>query len=181
MRAQQQVFDFLKDIMGQSTLLAVAGDMTPFANDSFDNARFLSQLLFWTDDREEWTPIAFKEWKDKAHLSRYAIERARYYFYSIGVLEYKVKKDSQGNPTVHYKLNFKTLMSELKKFFKSAKVVIFSGFAEVFKSKSGQAQQAMRTKTKPQYKEKLKSKNIGQVVINETRVERVERFERFYL
>ena len=183
MKAQQQVFDFLKDTMGKSTLLAVAGDMTPFANGSFDNARFLSQLLFWVevDDREDWTPIPMKEWKDVAQLSRYAIEKARYYFYSIGILEYKVKKDSQGNPTVHYKLNFKALMTELKKFFKDAKRVIFSSFADSFKSKSGQAQQEMMTRTYPLSKEIYKNKNIGQQTKMESKQEKKDKYEKFYL
>ena len=180
MKAQQQVFDFLKDTMGHSTLLAVAGDMTPFANGSFDNARFISQLLFWVDDREEWTPIPMKEWKDVAQLSRYAIEKARYFFYSIGVLEYKVIKHN-GNPTVHYKLNFKALMTELKKFFKDAKTVIFSSFADCFKSRGGQAQQDTPTKTYPPYKERLESKNIGQQSKMEAKQTRINYFEKFYL
>ena len=181
MKAQQQVFDFLKDTMGHSTLLAVAGDMTPFANGSFDNARFISQLLYWVDDREEWTPIPMKEWKDVAQLSRYAIEKARYYFYSLGILEYKVMKDSQGNPTVHYKLNFKALMRELKKFFNNAKTVIFSSFADSFKSKSGQAQNGVPTRTNLQSKERLESKNIGQQTKRESKQERIDKYEKFYL
>ncbi len=181
MKAQQQVFDFLKSTLGHSTLLAVAGDMTPFANGSFDNARFISQLLFWADDREDWVPIPMKEWKDVAHLSRYAIEKARYYFYNKGVLEYKVKKDGNGNPTVHYKLNFKALMTELKKFFKSAGTVILSSFADLLKSKSGQAQTELPTRTYPQFKEKYKNKNIGQMVKVETKQEKKDKYETFYL
>ena len=181
MKAQQMVFDFLKDTMGHSTLLAVAGDMMPFANDSFNNARFLSQLLFWVDDREDWTPIPYKEWSSIAKLSRYSVEKARYYFYSIGVLEYKVKKDSSGNPTVHYKLDFKALMKELHKFYKSSKTVIMSSFADLLKSKKEQKHNDIPTRTYPQYKEKLESKNIGQSSKNETREERKKRLERLYL
>ena len=181
MAAQQQVFDFLKDTLGRSTLLAVAGDMTPFANGSFFNARLLSQLLFWADDREDWTPIPMKEWKEVAQLSRYAIEKARYYFSTIGVLEYKVKKDSQGNPTCHYKLNFKALMEALKKFFKSTKTIIFSSFADSFKAKRGQVQQDERTSTNPQYKERIATKNISAYAKVETKEQRKARLERMYL
>ena len=184
MKAQQTVFDFIKDTIGHSTLLAIAGDMTPFANNSFDNARFLSQLLFWTDDKNEWVPIQMNEWKEVAHLSRYAIEKARYFFYSIGVLEYCVKKDSKGNPVSHYRLDFKALMSKMKKFFKDNKpkqIVTFSGFADYFKRKSTQEKIINPTNTYPQYKEKLESKNVGQSSKNETREERKKRLERLYL
>jgi len=179
MKIQQQVFNFLKD-MGHGTVLAVAGDLMPFSNHSFDNARFISQLLFLADGQEdEYIPISFKDWKD-AHLSRYAIEKARYYFFSIGVLEYKVIKHN-GNPTVHYKLNFKLLMTELKKFFKDAKTVIFSSFAEIFKCKSGQAQQEMPTRTNLPYKQILESKNVGQQTRKESKQERIDKYEKFYL
>lgn len=184
MKAQQQVFNFIKDTMGKSTLLAISGDLTPFTNNSFDNARFLSQLLFWVDDSDDWTPIQMKEWKEVAHLSRYAIEKARYYFYSIGVLEYRVKKDDKGNPVSHYRLDFKALMNKMSNFFKGNKpkqIVTFFGFADSFKRKSEQNQIDNRTKTYPQYKEKLESKNIGQTFKNETKEERVKRFETFYL
>ena len=184
MKAQQTVFDFIKDTIGHSTLLAIAGDMTPFANNSFDNARFLSQLLFWVDDRNEWVPIQMNEWKDVAHLSRYAIEKARYFFYNMGVLEYCVRKDSKGNPVSHYRLDFKALMSKIKKFFKENKpkqIVTFSGFADCFKRKSEQIHNTLPTNTYPQYKEKLESKNVGQTSKNETREERKKRLERLYL
>ena len=181
MKAQQQVFDFLKDTLGHSTLLAVAGDMTPFANGSFDNARFISQLLFWADDREDWVPIPMKEWKGVAHLSRYAIEKARYYFHTTGVLEYRVKKDSKGNPVCHYKLNFKALMTELTKFFKSAKTVIFTSFADCFNSRGGQAQTETRTSTYPQYKKRYKSENIGRKSKMETKEPKPSKYEKFYL
>jgi len=181
MKAQQTVFDFLKDTMGHSTLLAISGELMPFANDSFDNARFLSQLLFWVDDREEWTPIPFKEWKTIAKLSRYAVEKARYYFYDLGVLEYKVKKDAQGNPTAHYKLDFKVLMTELKKFFKGAKTVILSSYAELLKTKREQNQKQMSTKTYTPYKEKLESKNIGRQSEQDRRQELKDKYEPLYL
>ena len=184
MKTQQQVFDFIKEKMGHSTLLAIAGDMTPFTNDSFDNARFLSQLLFWVDDSTEWVPIQMKEWKEVAHLSRYAIEKARYFFYNMGVLEYCVRKDSKGNPVSHYRLDFKALMSKMNKFFKDNKpkqIVTFSGFADCFKRKSEQIHNTLPTNTYPQYKEKLESKNIGQSSKNETREERKKRLERLYL
>ena len=184
MKTQQQVFDFIKEKMGHSTLLAIAGDMTPFTNDSFDNARFLSQLLFWVDDSTEWVPIQMKEWKEVAHLSRYAIEKARYFFYNMGVLEYCVRKDSKGNPVSHYRLDFKALMSKMNKFFKDNKpkqIVTFSGFADCFKRKSTQEKIINPTTTYPQYKEKLESKNIGQSSKNETKEERRKRLERFYL
>ena len=193
MKAQQTVFDFIKDTMGHSTLLAIAGDMTPFTNNSFDNARFLSQLLFWVDDKNEWTPIQMKEWKEVAHLSRYAIEKARFYFYNMGVLEYRVKKDLNGNPVSHYRLDFKALMNKMSKFFKYNKpkpkriiskpkqIVTFSGFADCFKRKSEQIHNTLPTNTYPQYKEKLESKNVGQTSKNETREERKKRLERLYL
>jgi hypothetical protein len=57
---------------------------------------------------KEWTPIELKKWKEVAKLSRYAIEKARFYFNSIG---------KNGNPTDHYKLNFKKLRQPLKKIF----------------------------------------------------------------
>jgi hypothetical protein len=47
--------------------------------------------------------LPFKDWKG-AQLSRYAVEKARYYFSTLGILDYKVKKDRQGNPVCHYKL-----------------------------------------------------------------------------
>jgi hypothetical protein len=57
-KIQQQVFNFLKDL-GHGTVLAVAADLMPFANDSFDNARFMSQFLFYADGRDdEFIPIA---------------------------------------------------------------------------------------------------------------------------
>lgn len=179
MKAQQQVFDFLQG-MGNNTLLAVAGEMVPFSNNSFDNARFLSQLLFWADDRGEWTPITFKEWKGTARLSRYAVEKARFYFYNLGILEYQVKKDGQGNPTAHYKLNFKALMNELKKFFKDAVKSVFSGYAELFKCKRGQAINNMRTQAKPLYKERLEPESIGQIIKKGSQQRDPSRYDRFY-
>jgi len=181
MAAQQQVFDFLKDTLGQSSILAIAGEMMPFSNGSFFNARFISQLLFWADDREEWTAIPHAEWQKVAKLSRYAIEKARYYFSTIGVLEYKVKKDRQGNPTCHYKLNFKVLMSELKKFFKSPRTPIFSSYADSFKTRGVQVQAEVRTNTNPQYKERIETKNLGQKVKQETKKQKVDKYEKFYL
>jgi len=179
-KIQQQVFNFLKDI-GHGTVLAVAADLMPFSNDSFDNARFMSQLLFLADGMEdEYIPITFKEWKE-AKLSRYAVEKARYYFYTLGVLDYCVKKDGQGNPVVHYKLNFKALMTELKKFFKDAKNTIFSSFADSFKRKSEQTHNNMRTSTNLQYKETYKSENIGQQIKKETKEEHKARMDSFYL
>ena len=180
MKAQQTVFDLIKDSMGHSSIMAVAGDMIPFANNSFDNARFLSQLLFWIDDREDWVPIPFKEWKTVAKMSRYSIEKARYFFYSMGVLEYKVKKDSKGNPTAHYKLNFKALMKELNKFFKSAKTLILSSFADCLKSKRGQDKKESVTRTYPQYKESLEPKSVGQHSKKETKKKDKGRYDKFY-
>lgn len=185
MAAQQMVFDFLKETMGgRSTLLAVAGDLVPFSDESFDSARFLSQLLYWTDDREDWCPIAFKEWKDVAKLSRYAVEKARYYFYSLGILEYKVKKDQQGNPTSHYRLNFKALISKLKEFFKEAKTarpVIMTSFADLLRSRRAQDQDKMSRQSKPQYKENNNEKNIGRQENKQSKQEKVAYYSDFYL
>lgn len=180
MKAQQQVFDLIKESMGHSTLLAISGELVPFANDSFDNARFLSQLLFWVDDRNEWTPIAFKEWKSVAKMSRYAVEKARYYFYSLGVLEYKVMKDSNGNPTAHYKLDFKALMKELIKFFKTAGRVILSSFADLLKCKRGQDQKVLPTKTYPLSKEIYETKSIVQQLKKERKSVLKEKYENVY-
>jgi len=178
MKIQQQVFDFLKD-MGRGTILAVAGDLVPFANNNFDNARFLSQLLFIADGRdEEYIPITFKDWKD-ARLSRYAIEKARYFFYSMGILEYKVVKH-QGNPTVHYRLNFKLLMKELRKFFKSAATVIFSSFADSFKCKSVQAQTETVTSPKPLLKKVFESKSIRHEIKKGSQQRDSSYYDRFY-
>jgi len=180
MKVQQQVFDLIKDSMGHSSIMAVAGDMMPFSNNSFDNARFLSQLLFWVDNNEDWVPIPFKEWKTVAKMSRYSIEKARYFFYSMGILEYKVKKDSKGNPTAHYKLNFKALMKELNNFFKSAKTVILSSFADCLKSKREHAQKESRTKTYPQYKERLEPKSIEHGTKGMSKQERSTYYDKFY-
>lgn len=181
MKAQQQVFDFFSS-MGQGTILAVAGDMSIFTGDSFNHSRFLSQLLFWIDGQEdEYVPISFKEWKDTAKLGRYAVEQARWFFVKLGVLEYKVKKDGQGNPTVHYKLNFKALMEELKQFFKSTKNVIFSSYAETFKAKSRGNRINGQTPSYPHSKETFKTENIGQVAKRESKQDRKDKYEKFYL
>ena len=68
-------------------------------------------------------------------------------------------------------------MTELKKFFKDAKRVIFSSFADSFKSKSGQAQQEMPTRTYPLSKEIYKNKNIGQ----QSKRDKKDKYEKFYL
>jgi len=178
-KIQQQVFDFLKD-MGRGTILAVSADLMPFSNDSFDNARFMSQLLFLAEGREdEFIPITFNDWKD-AKLSRYAVEKARHFFYSMGVLEYKVKKFN-GNPTAHYKIDFKLFMEKLKSFFKKVGTVIFSSYAESLKRKREQEQTEMRTTPKPLLNKVLESKNIGQVAKRESRQERKDKYEKFYL
>jgi len=185
MKAQQQVFEFIKESMGHSTLLAISGELVPFANDSFDNARFISQLLFWVDDRNEWTPIAYKEWKSVAKMSRYAVEKARNFFYNLGVLEYKVKKDSSGNPTAHYRLDFKALMKALTKFFKTAKKVIMTGFADLLKSKRGQDQNQSFKKTYPLSKEMFKTESISQQ--SKTEIDKTkkgflkDKYESYYL
>jgi len=178
-RIQQQVFDFLKDI-GRGTIYAVAGELTPFAN-GFNNARFISQLLFVVEGQEdEYVPVAFKEWKD-AGLTRYAIEKARYFFYSMGILDYCVKKDRRGNPTAHYKLNFKALMSELKKFFKNAKSVILSSYAETIKSKRGQAKNVMPTNAKPHIKEMYMDKSVYRQSEKDRKQSLRDKYDTFYL
>jgi len=182
MKAQQKVFDFLKTSLGYSSLLAVAGDLVPFSNDSFDNARFLSQLIFWTDDREEFEPIPTKRWKDVAKLSRYAVDKARYFFSCMGILETRVFKDIHGNPTVHYKLDFKVLMQKLIEFFKDKiKDGLLSGFAEISNSISGQNKSDSRTKTKLHNKSNSINKNIGHKNKKENKMERKAYFEKFYI
>jgi len=178
-KIQQQVFDFLKD-MGRGTILAVAADLMPFSGDCFDTSRFMSQLLFIAEGREdEFIPITFQDWKD-AKLSRYGVEKARFFFYQMGVLEYKVKKFN-GNPTAHYKLDFKLLMEKLKSFFKKARTVIFSSYADSLKRKREQTQTEMRTTPKPLLNKVLESKNIGQEVKSVTKKEKKDKYEKFYL
>ncbi len=183
MKAQQEFFDLLKD-MGQGTVLAVAGDIMPFTGDSFNHARFLSQLMFWVEGQEnEYVPIPFKEWEDVARLGRYAVEQARCFFVKMGVLDYKVKKD-QGTPTVHYRLNFKALITELKKFFKdavSARRVIFTSYAETFKTLGRGNRINGQTPSYLQYKERYKNENIGQVIKVESKQEKRDKYEKFYL
>ena len=181
LHAQQQVFDFFSSI-GQGTILAVAGDMTPFTGNSFDHSRFLSQLLFWIEGQDaEYVPISFKEWLDTAKLGRYAVEQARHFFVKLGVLEYKVKKDRQGNPVCHYRLDFKSLMSALKEFFKSTKNIIFSSYAESFKAKSRGSRSDGTTSSYPPYKERYKSENIGRKSKMETKEPKPSKYEKFYL
>jgi len=178
-RIQQQVFDYLKSI-GRGTIYAVAGDLMPFTGNSFNNARFLSQLLFIAEGRDnEYAPITFKEWRD-AGLSRHAVEKARYFFYRMGLLEYRVKKD-RGNPTSHYKLNLDSLLKKMKEFFNSAKPLIFSSFADSLKLKSTQVQNEGVTTPKLQLNKVLESKNIGQEVKRETKQEKKKKYENFYL
>ena len=83
------------------------------------------------------TVLGDGKWKEVARLSLYAINKARFYFCSLGVLKYTFKNNLQdGNFTAH-KWNFKKLTIELKKFSKEAKIL---------------------------YKKILESKNIEQII-----------------
>jgi len=112
----QQTVDFLKDTFGKRTAAAIAGNLTPFVNNSFDNALFLSYLIVSMAEspEEEWVSITFEDWED-LDINRAVVEKARYYFHNLEILEYKVKKNGQGNTTTHYKVNYETLLQELSK------------------------------------------------------------------
>jgi len=189
MKAQQTVFDFLNNMLGRSTLLTVAGELVPFSGDSYNNSRFLSQLLFWADDREDWEAIPAKQWKDVAKLTRYSVDKARNFFTRMGILETKVIKNIEGNPMVHYRLNFKMLMSKLKEFFKDkVKDIIMSGFAEISKTFCRQTKNDLSARPKLQYNKIYNEKSIGQanndvgrINKNETREQRKARLEKLYL
>lgn len=133
---QQQFFEIIRSLTGQSNILTVPRVLIDFTGGSIESALFLSQLLFWSDKttNDGWIYKSYREWKEEIHITRYALDQARKALEGFGILETQLKKVN-GGPTVHYRLNIEAFVEQFNNFIqekerKEAESIENTGFAE---------------------------------------------------
>jgi hypothetical protein len=106
----------------KATLLRFAGQHAtltyhrPFADlvGSIEGALMLSQLLFWHEEEGEWICVPDEEWIDlmgEAAVTRYRLRKAREAMVEQGYLDTEVRKDKNGAPTQHYRIDMDAFLA----------------------------------------------------------------------
>jgi hypothetical protein len=112
---------FLEAVRG--TEIIVPRKLILFIN-NINAALLLSQLIYQHEDG--WIAKTYAEWEQELYLNEYRIRKAARLLESHGFIETKVKK-LNGNPTLHYRVNWDTLTPQFLKFIRGAEGVSVDG------------------------------------------------------
>lgn len=106
--------DLLKKMSGQDNTITIPKIYVEFTGD-LTAALVLNQIVFWSDKSKRTDGFfykSYKEWHEETMLTerqvRYAVDKLK----KQGIVETKLKK-ANGAPTLHYKLNFDTLLESI--------------------------------------------------------------------
>ena len=114
---QQAIFEVIKQFTGKDNIIAVSRPFVDYMG-SIEGGLFLSQLLYWSDKGKNpsgYIYKTYKEWYQELRLSKYQVMKASKICEQRNFLKTKIKK-ANGNPTVHYKLNYNKFIKGLVKF-----------------------------------------------------------------
>jgi uncharacterized phage protein (TIGR02220 family) len=106
--------DLLKRMSGQDNTITIPKIYVEFTGD-LTAALVLNQIVFWSDKSKRTDGFfykSYKEWQEETTLTerqvRYAVDKLK----KQEIVETKLKK-ANGAPTLHYKLNFDTLLESI--------------------------------------------------------------------
>jgi len=120
MSNHQNAIALIKAFSGQANILTIPRPFVDFMG-NLDGALFLSQVLYWSDKgRDGWFYKTYAEWQEEICLSEYEVKKAVKKLIDLGVLETQVRK-ANGNPTVHYRLDFDAFSESFLNFLQKRK------------------------------------------------------------
>ena len=120
MSNHQNAIALIKAFSGQANILTIPRPFVDFMG-NLDGALFLSQVLYWSDrGRDGWFYKTYAEWQEEICLSEYEVKKAVKKLVDLGVLETQVRK-ANGNPTVHYHLDFDAFSESFLNFLQKRK------------------------------------------------------------
>lgn len=120
MNNHQAAIALIKAMTGQANILTIPRPFVDYMG-NLDGALFLSQLVYWSDKgRDGWFYKTYAEWQEEICLSEYEIKKAVKVLVDRGCLETAVRR-ANGNPTVHYKLDFDVFSESFINFLQERK------------------------------------------------------------
>lgn len=117
---QKIIFELLQKLTGQSNVLTIPRLFVELFDGDHGQALFLSQLIYWSDkgsNPDGWFYKTYTEWYQETLLSEYKVRKAVKLLESENIVKTKIKK-ANGNPTLHYKIDPKSLHDWLLKKLK---------------------------------------------------------------
>lgn len=123
MSRSSDVKQLIAAISGQANMLSIPRVYIDFTG-SVEAALLLSQIVYWSDrtkDEEGWFYKSYREWEEEITLSKYCVSKYVKRLQAAGVLETKVKK-ANGDPTLHYRLNWDAFSLSLVEFLHEPKL-----------------------------------------------------------
>lgn len=112
---QREIFGYIGSLVGASNVFVIPKVFIEITG-SYEISLFLSQLIYWLDKVGRSDGYMYKtmqELQDELMMSEYSIKKSRSYLKKHGILQEKIKK-ANGNPTVHYKVDHKSLITWLQ-------------------------------------------------------------------
>jgi hypothetical protein len=119
----QQVINLIKRMARPARILAIPQPLVAFVG-SVDAGLLLAQIIFWSDktrDKAGWFYKTYDEWQAEIYLSEYEVRKNARKLVEMGLIETKVKKAPNGNPTVHYRLDWVNFLETFRKFLEAGK------------------------------------------------------------
>ena len=119
---QQEVFDVIRSLVGQSHVLTIPRAFIDFTGD-IPSALLLAQLVYWSEratrsDGYVWK--TYQEWEQELSLNKYHINKAANNLKKMGLLKTVVRK-AGGNPTLHYLLLQEEFLKSFVQFLNKRK------------------------------------------------------------
>lgn len=108
MNNRQDVINLIKAVSGQANVLTIPRALVEYT-EGLDRGLLLSQIIYWSDktnDPDGWFYKTYAEWQQEICLSEYEVRRNAKWLVEKDILQIKVKKAPNGNPTVHYRLDW---------------------------------------------------------------------------
>lgn len=121
---RSQVMSIIGQYSGQANVIAIPRIYIAICGD-YNRAAILNQILYWserTKDKNGWFYKSYAEWSEELGLSEYQIRRAvegdkrskdnSQALVNLGI-ETTLRKDPNGTPKVHYRVDSKTFIKHL--------------------------------------------------------------------
>jgi len=116
--SKNPILHTLLSLTGDPNTITVHRAVVDFLEGRFEAALLLEQLLYWTPKatkRGGWIAKSYTEWQEEIFLTRYAVEKARKYLKSRGLVEWEVRRFNN-SPTAFYRVNLDALAQAWEAF-----------------------------------------------------------------